>query len=51
LPNELILNPAFFRQTACALAVGAEIWGQDRHFKGNRIKNWTTKELLEMMMK
>ena len=32
---------------ACALATGAEVWSNDRHFRDLRIKNWTTKELLE----
>ena len=32
---------------ACALAVGSELWSNDRHLKGIRVRNWTTKELVE----
>lgn len=34
---------------ACALSVGAELWSQDRHLKGIRVRNWTTKELMEKL--
>lgn len=36
---------------ACALAIGTETWSNDRHFKNQRIRNWTTKELTEKMLK
>lgn len=32
---------------ACALAVNADVWSNDRHFANSRIKAWTTKQLLE----
>ncbi len=36
---------------ACALAAGADLWSNDRHLKGIRVKNWPTKELVEKMQK
>ncbi len=36
---------------ACALATGADIWSNDRHLKGIRVRNWKTKELIEKMQK
>ncbi|MCR4335607.1 MAG: PIN domain-containing protein [archaeon] len=36
---------------ACALAIGADTWSNDKHLKNARIKNWTTKELAEKIMK
>ena len=30
---------------ACALAVGADIWSNDRHLRSGRIRCWTTEEL------
>ncbi len=36
---------------ACALAVGADLWSNDRHLKGIRVKNRVTKELMEKMQK
>ncbi len=34
---------------ACALSTGADIWSNDRHLSGTRIRNWKTNELLEKM--
>ncbi len=36
---------------ACALAADADLWSNDRHLKGIRVKNWATKELMEKMQK
>lgn len=43
--EKLTDDPKDEKYVACALAVGADLWSHDRHFKNDRIKCWSTKEL------
>lgn len=47
--HSLVIDKKDMPYIACALATGADTWSNDRHLKNPRIKNWTTKELMEKM--
>ncbi|PIN85544.1 MAG: hypothetical protein COV47_01565 [Candidatus Diapherotrites archaeon CG11_big_fil_rev_8_21_14_0_20_37_9] len=36
---------------ACALAINAEVWSNDRHFSNKRIKTWKKEDLFKKMYK